>query len=147
MMVDSAGFTRIVLDSLSAPHALPTRLQGAWLSLFAARTRLTEFVLREPEYRHRMMKEVDPRYWVAPRSSGNSFSSPAGWQREAARNHETLGPAALLWPGGALVPTATLFPLHSRADGRHHGIVAVAEAGDGLYRRCEGVAQPASHRP
>ena len=36
-----------------------------------------ELVLREPEYRHAMMAEVDPRYWIAPAlRSGQSFLEP-----------------------------------------------------------------------
>ena len=50
---------------------------GMWLTLFAARRRLVELVLREDEYRTKMMAEVDPRYWVAPMlSSGRSFLEP-----------------------------------------------------------------------
>jgi len=134
---------RIVLDRLPA---YPSRLAhaasgGAWLSLFAARTRLTEFVLREPEYRHRMMKEVDPRYWVAPAlSSGNSFLEPL--QGGSVKQLGIMKPWAPPRSYGLVVRLGAdglpLFSLHSRADGRHHGIVAVAEAGDGLYVLAKG---------
>ena len=39
---------------------------GYWLSVFAPRSQLVEFVLREPRFRQRMMHEIDPQFWVAP---------------------------------------------------------------------------------
>lgn len=39
---------------------------GYWLSVFAPRSQMVEFVRREPEFRKRMMKEVDPSFWMAP---------------------------------------------------------------------------------
>ena len=34
-------------------------------------------MLREPAYRRRMIAEIDPEFWVAPRlRSGNSFKEP-----------------------------------------------------------------------
>ena len=66
------------------PHlpVYPSRLSkaadgGYWLTAFTARTQLVEFVLREPAYSRRMMAEIDPAYWVAPRlRSGFSFKEP-----------------------------------------------------------------------
>ena len=50
---------------------------GYWLTAFTLRTQLVEFVLRETAYRERMMKEIDPRYWIAPAlTSGNTFLEP-----------------------------------------------------------------------
>ena len=50
---------------------------GYWLTAFTCRTQLVEFVLRQKAYRIRMMKEIDPRYWIAPAlTSGNTFLEP-----------------------------------------------------------------------
>ena len=64
---DAAGIWIDEADHLGAdPSAVRT-----------ARTQLVEFVLREPAYRRRMMAEIDPAYWVAPRlRSGLSFKEP-----------------------------------------------------------------------
>jgi hypothetical protein len=127
-----------VIDRLPAyPSRLaPAAGGGAWLTLFAARTRLVEFVLREPEYRRRMVAEVDPRHWVAPAlSSGHSFLEPL--QGGAVKQLGIVKPWApprsyglVMRLNGEGLPTHSL---HSRADGIHHGIVSVAEAGGWLY--------------
>ena len=70
------GTSKVVLSNLPV---YPSRLSpasggGWWLTAFIARTQLVEFVLREPAYRKRMMAEINPEYWVAPRlRSGKSF--------------------------------------------------------------------------
>src|SRR5260221_561302 len=73
------GTQRAVFDNLPV---YPSRLSkassgGFWLTAFAARTQLVEFVLRENAYRRRMMAEIDPEYWIAPKlKSGQSFLEP-----------------------------------------------------------------------
>lgn len=129
--------------------AYPSRLApasggGAWLTLFAPRTRLVEFVLREDAYRRRMMQEIDPRYWVAPAlSSGASFLEPL--QGGSVKQLGILKPWAPPRSYGLVVrldagglPVASF---HSRADGRHHGIVAAREAGDHLYLLSRGAGR------
>ncbi len=72
---------------------------GFWLTAFAARTQLVEFVLREPAFRRRMMKEIAPEHWIAPRlRSGQSY--PRADAGRASAHHgraEAMGAAALLW--------------------------------------------------
>lgn len=128
----------IVADRLPAyPSRLaPASGGGAWLTLFAPRTRLVEFVLREDAYRRRMLQEVDPRYWVAPAlSSGTSFLEPL--QGGSVKQLGIMKPWAPPRSYGLVVrldarglPVASF---HSRADGRNHGIVAACEAGGHLY--------------
>ena len=43
-----------------------SRKRDIWLAVFAPRAQLIEFVLREDEYRGRMMEEIEPEYWIAP---------------------------------------------------------------------------------
>lgn len=68
-----------VLDALPAypSRSTPASGGGFWLTAFAARTQLVEFVLRETAYGERMFKEIDPRYWIAPSlRSGATFLEP-----------------------------------------------------------------------
>lgn len=109
---------------------------GYWLTVFAARTQLIEFVLREPVLRRRMMAEVDPAYWIAPAlSSGQSFLEPL--QGAGVKQMGQLKPWAPPRSYGLVVRLdrkgQPLFSLHSRVGGVHHGIVAAAECGDRLY--------------
>ena len=53
---------------------------GAWLTLFAPRNRLIEFVLEEESYRADMMREVPRDCWIAPSlSSGASLLRSSGF--------------------------------------------------------------------
>lgn len=117
---------------------------GAWLTLFAVRSRLVEFVLREPAYRRRMIDEVDPRYWVAPAlSSGHSFLEPL--QGGSVKQLGIMKPWAPPRSYGLVVKLDAsglpLHSLHSRADGVHHGIVAAAEAEGHLYLLSRGAGR------
>ena len=44
----------------------PAQSGGMWLTVFAPRSQLVEFVLRENRYRKLMMKQIAPQFWVAP---------------------------------------------------------------------------------
>lgn len=117
---------------------------GAWLTLFAVRSRLVEFVLREPAYRRRMIDEVDPRYWVAPAlSSRQSFLEPL--QGGSVKQLGIMKPWAPPRSYGLVVKLdATGLPthsLHSRADGVHHGIVSAVEAEGHLYMLSRGAGK------
>ena len=63
------GRPRAVLGDLPG---YPSRLvrdprdNDFWLAIMAPRNQLIEFLLREDEYRIRMMNEIDPDYWIAP---------------------------------------------------------------------------------
>jgi hypothetical protein len=137
------GRRRIVLDRLPV---YPSRIiaaagGGFWLTAFAARTQLVEFVLREPAFRRRMMKEIAPEHWIAPRlRSGQSFLEPM--QGAHLRTMGVLKPWAPPRSYGLVVrlsPEGTpLYSLHSRVDGINHGIVAAADVGGFLYLLAKG---------
>ncbi len=100
-----------------------------------------EFILREPAYRRRMMREIDPRFWIAPKlSSGYSYLEPM--QGAHIRTMGILKPWAPPRSYGLVIRlTAEGLPtysLHSRADGKHHGIVAAVECGEHLYVLAKG---------
>lgn len=109
---------------------------GFWLSVFAGRTQLLEFVLREDDFRAEMMRTIEPRYWVAPAlSSGSDFREPL--QGGSVKQMGILKPWApprsyglLIRLGPDLLP---LYSLHSRVGGVHHGIVSAVEHAGKLF--------------
>lgn len=117
---------------------------GFWLTAFTGRTQLVEFVLRENAYRRRMMQEIDPEFWVAPRlNSGNSFREPM-----QGAHLKTMGVVKPWAPPRSYGLVIRLSPdcvprysLHSRVDGYNHGVVAAAEAGDALYVLAKGAGR------
>jgi hypothetical protein len=114
---------------------------GAWLAVFAPRSQLIEFVLREPGYRRRMMAEVPMAYWIAPAlSSGRSFLEPL--QGGAVKMMGILKPWAptrsyglVLKLDGGFQPVASL---HSRSDGHRHGITSLLVQGGRLIVASKG---------
>ena len=137
------GTRRVVLRNLPV---YPSRLApafggGFWLTAFAARTQLVEFVLREPDYRRRMMAEIDPEYWVVPRlRSGNSFKEPL--QGAHIKTMGVMKPWAPPRSYGLVIRLGTdglpRYSLHSRADGVNHGIVAAVEFSGDLVMIAKG---------
>ena len=109
---------------------------GYWLALFAVRSQLQEFVLRENRFRRQMIAEIDPACWIAPAlSSGHSFKEPlqAGGVIRLGI-HKPWAPTRSY--GLVVLLDADFQPVwsaHSRADGRRHGITALAEAGGRLF--------------
>ena len=57
LLVDLPGYPGRIVRSAAG---------GYWLTVFAPRSQLIEFVLRERTYRERMMREIDEEFWVAP---------------------------------------------------------------------------------
>jgi sugar lactone lactonase YvrE len=137
------GSARVVLGHLPV---YPSRLAkaaagGYWLTAFTARTQLVEFVLREPGYRRRMMAEIDPAYWVAPRlRSGFSFKEPM--QGAHIKTMGVIKPWAPPRSYGLVIRLGAdgkpLYSLHSRVDGVNHGVVAAIEVGSDLVLIAKG---------
>lgn len=114
---------------------------GYWLSIFAPRSQLIEFVLREPKYRKTMMAEVDKEFWIAPAlRSGQSFREPM--QGGALKQMGILKPWAPTRSYGLVIELSSGFvpvrSLHSRAGGRRHGITSAVEGGDVLWATSKG---------
>lgn len=137
------GRQRIVLDHLPVyPSRLsPASSGGFWLTAFIARTQLVEFVLRETAYRRRMMAEIEPQYWVAPKlKSGQSFLEPM--QGAHLKTMGVVKPWAPPRSYGLVIRLnangAPLYGLHSRVDGVNHGVVAAVEAAGALYVLAKG---------
>ncbi len=137
------GKARPVLARLPGyPSRLtPASEGGFWLTVFITRTQLVEFVLREPQYRKRMMKEIDPRYWVSPAlNSGNTFLEPL--QGAHIKTMGILKPWAPPRSYGLVVRLSAdglpRYSLHSRVDGTNHGVVAAIEHDGALYMIAKG---------
>jgi len=137
------GAPRVLLDDLPGyPGRLsPTSDGGAWLSVFAPRTQLVEFVLREDRYRHWMMQTIEPAHWIAPTlRAGLSYKEPM--QGGAVKTLGIFKPWAPSRSYGLAVrldrnfiPTASL---HSRADGKRHGVTSCLEIRGELIAACKG---------
>jgi Strictosidine synthase len=126
------GSTNIALAHLPVyPSRLsPASPGGYWLTAFTARSLLVEFVLRERAFRKRMMAEIEPRYWIAPRlRSGDSFKEPM--QGAHIRTMGVIKPWAPPRSYGLVIRlgdgATPLYSLHSRVDGVNHGVVAAIE--------------------
>ena len=132
-----------VVDSLPGyPSRLaPAAGGGYWLTCFALRTQLVEFVLREPGFRKRMLKEIEPAYWIAPAlNSGNTFLEPM--QGAHLKMMGVVKPWAPPRSYGLVIRLTEegriRYSLHSRFDGRHHGVVAAVECAGHLYLLAKG---------
>ena len=108
----------------------PAHDGGWWLSIFAPRGQLVEFVLRERRYCDRMMAEIDPENWLAPAiTPPKSFLEPM--MGGALRTHGVVKPWAPTRSYGLLVKLDARFrpvrSFHSRADGTRHGVTAALD--------------------
>jgi sugar lactone lactonase YvrE len=141
--IGSDGSRRAALDNLPVyPSRLsPAASGGFWLTAFAARTQLVEFVLREKAYRRRMMAEIDPEYWIAPKlKSGQSFLEPM--QGAHIKTMGVVKPWAPPRSYGLVIRLnadgVPLYAVHSRVDGVNHGVVAAVEMKGALFALAKG---------
>src|ERR1700728_1085887 len=132
----------VLLDLPGYPARLaPASGGAAWLTIFAPRSQLIEFVLRETGYRRRMMSEIDPDYWIAPAlANGRSFLEPI--QGGALKQMGVLKPWAPSRSYGLVIKLDDDFEptlsLHSRADGTRHGTTSVLEHAQILFVASKG---------
>lgn len=114
---------------------------GAWLSVFAPRSQLIEFVLREDVYRNRMLREISSEHWIAPTyRSGISYSEPMqGGAVKVHGIHKAWAPTRsyglLILLDSNRVPVRSY---HSRADGMRHGVVSACELDSQVYFASKG---------
>jgi hypothetical protein len=120
---------------LSELPGYPARISSAsaggfWLTIFAPRSQLVEFVLREPRFRRRMMRDVDPEFWVAP-SLHHMIDYREPLQAGAVKQLGELKPWAPSRSYGLVVRLDTNFnpiaSFHSRANGKRHGLTSCLE--------------------
>lgn len=114
---------------------------GAWLAVFAPRSQLIEFVLKEDDYRRSMMAEIPESLWIAPSlSAPQTFLEPL--QGGGLKHLGIVKPWAPTRSYGLVLRLdeafQPLFSMHSRSDGRRHGVTSCLEAGDQLYATSKG---------
>ncbi|HEU5294015.1 MAG TPA: strictosidine synthase [Burkholderiaceae bacterium] len=143
LQIGGAASGRAVVDALPGypSRIAPAQGGGWWLTCFILRTQLVEFVLREPAFRKRMLKEIDPLYWIAPAlTSGNTFLEPM--QGAHLKMMGVVKPWAPPRSYGLVIRLdekgLIRYSLHSRFDGKHHGIVAAVERDGWLYLLSKG---------
>ena len=99
-----------------------------WMTFFALRTQLTEFVLREHAFRKRMIANVPPHLWVGPTLGGTfDYREPTqigrikklGIQKPWAPPR-SYGLIARLDANGH-----TIESFHSRTSGKFHGVMSI----------------------
>ncbi|WP_158814768.1 strictosidine synthase [Methylocapsa sp. S129] len=139
----NGGSRPALLDLPGYPARIVVRPDGAgaWIAIFAPRSQLIEFVLRERRYCERMMREMPPDLWVAPSlHAPESFLEPL--QGGALKQLGILKPWAPTRSYGLVVQLdANLRPVssfHSRADGRRHGVTSCVEVGGRLIATSKG---------
>lgn len=141
--VGSNGKDKVVVDWLPGYPGRITAAPGGgfWLTAFAGRTQLVEFVLREDAFRKRMIQEVDPRYWIAPAlSSTDDFLEPL--QGAHVKMRGVIKPYAPPRSYGLVIRLdaqgVAVSSFQSRLDGKNHGVVAAVECQGVLYALAKG---------
>lgn len=131
------GARSVLVDHLPGyPARLAANAEGgAWLSFFAPRNRLIEFVLQERHYRNDMMEQVPSQFWIAPAlSSGRSFLEPlqcGGIKTMGV--HKPWSPSRSYGLVACLdAQFQPLYSLHSRANGQRHGTCSAIAVGSDL---------------
>lgn len=122
----------------------PTADGGFWLSLFAGRAQIVEFVLQENSFRREMMETIDPKYWISPAlSSGVDFLEPL--QSGGVKHMGILKPWAPPRSYGLAVRCDSrctpLMSVHSRVGGTNHGIVTTLERGNDVLALSKGAGR------
>jgi hypothetical protein len=125
----------------------PAQKDGIWLTAFAPRSQLVEFVLREKRYRRLMIENIHPDFWLAPtlRSNKTHFES---LQAGGVKVLGILKPWAPARSYGLVIRLDSNFQpvtsLHSRADGTRHGITSCIEHNGRLLMAVKGDGMVAS---
>ena len=116
-------------------------LEFGCLALFAPRSQLIEFVLSEDHYRKRMIDEIHPDHWVAPTlRAGRTPLEPT--QQGGVKQLGVLKPWSPTRSYGLIArldPTyRPIASLHSRANGRLHGVTSCLAFGGRVYFSAKG---------
>ncbi|WGS18205.1 MULTISPECIES: hypothetical protein [unclassified Bradyrhizobium] len=117
---------------------------GLLLGIFARRTHLIEFVLKEDDFREEMMATMPPDYWVAPALVGGSDCLEP-MQIGGVKALGIQKPWAPPRSYGLLVHLdadgEASDSLHSRAGGRFHGITAACATSRGIVIAARGAGR------
>ena len=114
---------------------------GHWLALFAMRTQLVELVLKERAFAREMMASVDPALWIRPalRTTGSHLEPLQGGGIKKLGIRKPWAPPRSY---GLVVRLdehcEPVYSLHSRVDGRNHGVTAAREFDGRLFVAAKG---------
>ncbi|MCO5066603.1 MAG: hypothetical protein M9924_19660 [Rhizobiaceae bacterium] len=141
--LSGSGCEVVLADLPGYPARLaPSSRGGAWLSIFAPRSQLVDYVLRQPEFCARMISEVpDRREWIAPRlRAGNSVWEPlmGGAMKQMGRSKPwapSFSYGMVVYLDHAFQPESSV---QSRADGNRHGTTGCVEHKGKLFVACKG---------
>lgn len=143
LMIGNGSTPKVLLGDLPGYPArlAPASSGGFWLSVFAPRNQIIEFIQREPEFLHRMLTHIEPDYWAAPTLKPSaSFLEPL--QGGAQKHFGQLKPWAPSRSYGLVVHLDKNFrpttAYHSRADGGHHGVTKAVETPCGILVASKG---------
>jgi hypothetical protein len=143
---DGIGPREVVAPNLPG---YPARLHldahgGFFLGLFARRTHLIEFVLKEDDFRKEMVETVAPDYWIAPAFAGGSDCLEP-MQIGAVKALGIQKPWAPPRSYGLLVHLDgdgnVTDSLHSRAGGRFHGVTGACDTQYGVLIAARGAGR------
>jgi hypothetical protein len=135
----------LVPDLPGYPGRLRRRSSGGyWLTVFALRTQLTEFILDQSRFRTEMMRTIDAELWVRPALT----TLNNGLEPQQAGQMKKLGitkPWAPPRSYGLLLALTEDGQIerswHSRAEGVHHGVTGVEDAEGGALAVASGSGQ------
>jgi hypothetical protein len=117
---------------------------GFYLALFARRTHLIEFVLKEDDFRQEMIATMPPHYWIAPAYAGGSDCLEP-MQIGAVKALGIQKPWAPPRSYGLLVHLDAdgdaTSSIHSRAGGRFHGITGACATQQGTVIAARGAGR------
>jgi sugar lactone lactonase YvrE len=132
------------------PARLHPDAQGGFLlGLFARRTHLIEFVLKEDDFREEMLKSMPADYWIAPAFAGGSDCLEP-MQIGGVKALGIQKPWAPPRSYGLLVHLDSegeaTDSLHSRAGGRYHGVTGACDTPYGVVIAARGAGRLLLHR-
>jgi hypothetical protein len=121
---------------------------GYWLSCFAARTQLVDFVLADRSFSKRMMAETPENFWIVPTlaTTDHPFEPT---QLGAVKQYGAKKPWAPARSYGLVIrldaDLSPLASLHSRVDGKRHGITGLVASGRQVFIVSRGHEKLMSH--
>lgn len=139
---DGGGMDVLVKNFAGYPCRIsPAASGGFWIAFFAMRTQLTGFVLREEDFRRKMMATVPPDLWVGPSLGGRlDYREPTqiGRIKKLGIQKPWAPPRSYGLVARIDAEGNTFESLHSRVSGELHGITDVVEAGGRLVAVSKG---------
>lgn len=139
----TSGVERVLVKNHTGYPARLARERGGgyWMAFFGLRSQLTEFVLRERAFCDEMMRTVPSELWIGPALDGR-FNNQEPTQIGRIKKLGIQKPWAPARSYGLVARLdaegTALESLHSRVDGRTHGVMAVRPVGDRIVAVSKG---------